>query len=176
MENPQIPANSKRGKSIQHSTRPLSNSQSHLVCSIDGCNMSFIARSCLLEHMQSVHYRIRYPCPVPECNSIFKRKDNIKGHVRRKHPEKEDIVPSSSKRKKKVALKYNFLSELYFIYCYSITKKYPCKVPGCNAVHKYTAGIRRHVKEYHLDLGKIVKTTDDAMVITPIITSSNSRW
>lgn len=47
----------------------------------------------LRRHVNSVHKRLNVPCPVPGCSYSCARKDNLQGHIKRRH---KDRIPEDS--------------------------------------------------------------------------------
>ncbi|KAK5121465.1 hypothetical protein LTR85_005298 [Meristemomyces frigidus] len=69
--------------------------QTH-TCEHPGCDRSFVRRTDLLRHEQSVHLKARnFPCPL--CNSSFARKDTLRRHVDDGCPKRPEVKKRVSK-------------------------------------------------------------------------------
>lgn len=53
------------------------------ICPI--CSIGYKGSNSLIMHIYSVHEKLELKCPVPNCSSVFHRKDYLRGHIKRIH-------------------------------------------------------------------------------------------
>jgi len=112
------------------------------------CSKSYTTTGALIYHINSVHEKLKFACPVPNCGKSFADSYYLKHHIDRHDPESSDnsvvSCPICKQKLKKISLANH-------VYRHTAQKKHKC--PSCNLCFQNTWALKQH-QRVHLPLEK----------------------
>jgi hypothetical protein len=112
------------------------------------CSKSYTTTGALIYHINSVHEKLKFACPVPNCGKSLGDSYYLKHHIDRHDPESSDnsvvSCPICKQKLKKISLANH-------VYRHSAQKKHKC--PSCDQRFQNTWALKQH-QRVHLPLEK----------------------
>ena len=93
-------------------------------------------------HIKNVHEKIAIKCPF--CEHLGKRRDNLKTHIIRAHPEFQDFVNQPLWHKQLI-----LQEETKTVILKNPENRVSCEFPGCNLTFNRQRDMKRHVNTAH---------------------------